>query len=83
MAKKRTPAANRTCSDSRLSVTVQQRLLIDLVQKPDATPRQIINSRTDLYGNPKDKSDSKLCTAVKSKFYYYKKLKQEDEEAFW
>ena len=81
--KKQTPSYNCTCSDATLSVHIQQRLLIDLVDKPDTTPVQIIQSCSDLYGNPDKKVDAKLCTAVKSKYYYYKKLKEEDEAGFW
>lgn len=82
--KKRIPEANRTRSDSQLELKVQQNLLIDIVLNPQLTPLQIIRGRTDgLYGDADRPEDSKLCVAVKSKIFFYRKLKDEDAPAYW
>lgn len=78
----RKPETNRTRKDTKLSLKVQQNLLIDLVDNPTATPGQIIKARADgLYGDL-SRGDS-ICKAVKSKIYYYKDLKGKDEASFW
>lgn len=80
--KKRTPEAHRTRIDTKLSLRIQQSILIDLVNSPQKTPGQLIADRKDgLYGNL-ERGDP-ICQAVKSKVYYYRDLKQTDEAAYW
>lgn len=85
----RKPEHFRTRKDSVLTKEVKGQILIDWESgkfTEETTPQQFIESNTELYGDPHNKSDHKnvqIVRAVTDKLRRYRQHKRDNPKEYW
>ena len=75
----RTPQPDRTRSDAALTPDLRSKCIIALEEADTADDPSVIASRYKYFGEP----NTPLCRAVCRRITKLRKLKQEDETAYW